>query len=73
MYFLFVKDFVLCGYGKLGYGNDLLFYKNFYVGGFGLVCGYDNSILGLKYLGVIYSELRFKDNDYEEVGGNVLI
>ena len=67
------KGFVLRGYGKLGYGNDLPFYKNFYAGGFGSVRGYDNSTLGPKYPGVTYSESRSKDNDYEEVGGNALI
>ncbi|WP_431605357.1 outer membrane protein assembly factor BamA [Acinetobacter johnsonii] len=72
-YFPLAKDFVLRGYGKLGYGNDLPFYKNFYAGGFGSVRGYDNSTLGPKYPGVTYSESRSKDNDYEEVGGNALI
>ena len=72
-YFPLGKDFVLRGYGKLGYGNDLPFYKNFYAGGFGSVRGYDNSTLGPKYPGVTYSDSRSKDNDYEEVGGNALI
>ena len=72
-YFPLGKDFVLRGYGKLGYGNDLPFYKNFYAGGFGSVRGYDNSTLGPKYPGVTYSESRSKDYDYEEVGGNALI
>ena len=72
-YFPLAKDFVLRGYGKLGYGNDLPFYKNFYAGGFGSVRGYDNSTLGPKYPGVTYSESRSKDNDDEEVGGNALI
>ena len=72
-YFPLGKDFVLRGYGKLGYGNDLPFYKNFYAGGFGSVRGYDNSTLGPKYPGVTDSESRSKDNDYEEVGGNALI
>ena len=67
------KGFVLRGYGKLGYGNDLPFYKNFYAGGFGSVRGYDNSTLGPKYPGVTYSESRSKDYDFEEVGGNALI
>ena len=72
-YFPLAKDFVLRGYGKLGYGNDLPFYKNFYAGGFGSVRGYDNSTLGPKYPGVTYSESRSKDYDFEEVGGNALI
>ncbi|MBI1450423.1 MULTISPECIES: outer membrane protein assembly factor BamA [Acinetobacter] len=67
------KDFVLRGYGKLGYGNDLPFFKNFYAGGFGSVRGYDNSTLGPKYPGVQYSETGVKDWDPEEVGGNALV
>ncbi|OTG77124.1 outer membrane protein assembly factor BamA [Acinetobacter sp. ANC 4169] len=67
------KGFVLRGYGKLGYGNDLPFYKNFYAGGFGSVRGYDNSTLGPKYPGVTYNESRAKDYDPEEVGGNALV
>lgn len=72
-YFPLGRDFVLRGYGKLGYGNDLPFYKNFYAGGFGSVRGYDNSTLGPKYPGVIFNERRTKDYDPEEVGGNALI
>lgn len=67
------KDFVLRGYGKLGYGNDLPFYKNFYAGGYGSVRGYDNSTLGPKYDGVYYSETGQKDPSPEEVGGNALV
>lgn len=67
------KDFVLRGYGKLGYGNDLPFYKNFYAGGFGSVRGYDNSTLGPKYPGVTYNESKTQDYDPEEVGGNALV
>ncbi|OTG91534.1 outer membrane protein assembly factor BamA [Acinetobacter sp. ANC 3813] len=72
-YFPLGKDFVLRGYGKLGYGNDLPFYKNFYAGGFGSVRGYDNSTLGPRYPGVTYSETNTRDYDPEEVGGNALI
>ena len=67
------KDFVLRGYGKLGYGNDLPFFKNFYAGGFGSVRGYDNSTLGPKYPGVTYNESKVRDHNPEEVGGNALI
>ncbi|WP_010111469.1 outer membrane protein assembly factor BamA [Acinetobacter sp. P8-3-8] len=72
-YFPLGHDFVLRGYGKLGYGNDLPFYKNFYAGGFGSVRGYDNSTLGPQYPGVTYNERKTKDYDPEEVGGNALI
>lgn len=67
------KDFVLRGYGKLGYGNDLPFYKNYYAGGYGSVRGYDNSTLGPKYNGVYFDNLGKADPDPEEVGGNALV
>ena len=79
-YFPLGHDFVLRGYGKLGFGNDLPFYKNFYAGGYGSVRGYDNSTLGPKYPGVEFQErmnidpLRNKqDPSFEEVGGNGLV
>jgi outer membrane protein insertion porin family len=65
--------FVLRGYGKLGYGNDLPFYKNFYAGGYGSVRGYDNSSLGPKYPSVIFQETGKNDPAPEKVGGNALI
>ena len=66
-------DFVLRGYGKLGYGNDLPFYKNFYAGGFGSVRGYDNSTLGPKYDSVYAKNTGLDNFDPEEVGGNALV
>ena len=72
-YFPLGKDFVLRGYGKLGYGNDLPFYKNFYAGGYGSVRGYDNSTLGPKYPGVYFSDIGKTDPSPEEVGGNALV
>ncbi|WP_406565748.1 outer membrane protein assembly factor BamA [Acinetobacter wanghuae] len=72
-YFPLGKDFVLRGYGKLGYGNDLPFYKNFYAGGFGSVRGYDNSTLGPRYPSVITNNAENYDYDPEEVGGNALV
>ncbi|MBJ8439576.1 outer membrane protein assembly factor BamA [Acinetobacter junii] len=67
------NNFVLRGYGKLGFGNDLPFYKNFYAGGYGSVRGYENSTLGPKYPSVIFQETRKNDPDPEEVGGNALV
>ncbi|MDR7654872.1 outer membrane protein assembly factor BamA [Acinetobacter junii] len=67
------NNFVLRGYGKLGYGNDLPFYKNFYAGGYGSVRGYENSTLGPKYPSVIFRETGKNDPDPEEVGGNALV
>ncbi|ADI90359.1 outer membrane protein assembly factor BamA [Acinetobacter oleivorans] len=65
--------FVLRGYGKLGYGNDLPFYKNFYAGGYGSVRGYDSSTLGPKYSSVNLQEEGKNDSSPEEVGGNALV
>ena len=69
------KDFFIRGYGKLGYGNDLPFYKNYYAGGYGSVRGFDNNTLGPRYNSV-YSENRGDMDDaryQEEVGGNALV
>ena len=67
------KDFVLRGYGKLGYGNDLPFFKNYYAGGYGSVRGFDNNTLGPRYPSVTYNEKKTEDYNPEEVGGNALI
>ena len=67
------KDWVARGYTKLGYGNDLPFYENFYAGGYGSVRGYEASTLGPKsqsYNDAINDDVRFKD---EEIGGNALV
>jgi outer membrane protein insertion porin family len=60
--------FVLRGYGKLGYGNDLPFYKNFYAGGYGSVRGYDNSSLGPKYPSVIFQATGKNDPIQKKLG-----
>jgi outer membrane protein insertion porin family len=67
------KNFVLRGYGKLGYGNDLPFYKNFYAGGYGSVRGYENSTLGPKYITQYDAINESQYPHYEEVGGNALL
>ncbi len=45
-YHPFIKGSTLRGYTRLGYGNNLPFYENFYAGGYGSVRGYDQSSLG---------------------------
>ncbi|WP_201585292.1 outer membrane protein assembly factor BamA [Psychrobacter jeotgali] len=73
IYYPIYKDWVARGYTKLGYGNDLPFYENFYAGGYGSVRGYESSTLGPRsqsYYDAITDEIRYLKD--EEVGGNAL-
>lgn len=65
------KGTVLRGYTKLGYGNDLPFWENFFAGGYGSVRGYDNGTLGPKSSRRYYAENN-PDPYPEDVGGNAL-
>ena len=67
------KDWVARGYTKLGYGNDLPFYENFYAGGYGSVRGYEASTLGPKSEKYYSAVTGNTDNKDEEVGGNALV
>ena len=72
VYYPIYKDWVARGYTKLGYGNDLPFYENFYAGGYGSVRGYESSSLGPSskaYSDAVNGFNRIRD---EEVGGNAL-
>ncbi len=72
IYYPVYKDWVARGYAKLGYGNNLPFYENFYAGGYGSVRGYESSTLGptsKAYSDAISGFQRIRD---EEVGGNAL-
>ena len=72
VYYPIYKDFIARGYAKLGYGNDLPFYENFYAGGYGSVRGYEASTLGPKsksYYDAIDDDTIATE---EEVGGNAL-
>lgn len=66
-------DFVFRTYGKLGYGNDLPFYKNYFLGGYGSVRGYDINSLGPRYDAVTFDAVGARDYDPEEVGGNAMV
>lgn len=70
---LWDSGFVLRGYGKLGYGHDLPFYKNFFAGGYGSVRGYESNTLGPTYESIYYDATGGTDADPEEVGGNALV
>lgn len=63
------KGSVLRGYTKLGYGNDLPFWENFFAGGYGSVRGYENYTLGPKSNRYAFPGT---DNYPEEIGGNAL-
>lgn len=69
----FLKNTVLRGYTKLGYGNDLPFWENFFAGGYGSVRGYENATLGPtsnRYYPV--KNDSGVDNYPEQIGGNAL-
>lgn len=70
-YPLYKDDFVLRGYTKLGYGNDLPFYENFYAGGYGSVRGYDTSSLGPTSQALYDTQVK-ANYVHEEVGGNAI-
>lgn len=68
----FVKKSVLRGYAKLGYGNNLPFYENFYAGGYGSVRGYDQSSLGPRSQAYLTARRGQQTTLGEVVGGNAL-
>ena len=68
--------FALRGYTRLGYGNDLPFYKNYFAGGYGSVRGYRNNTLGPRSITVdaldtLTGTQSFADQ--EPIGGNALV
>lgn len=70
-----IKDTILRGYARLGYGNNLPFYENFYAGGYGSVRGYDQSSLGPQSRAVtnIVNAARAKASleTYQNSGGTL--
>ncbi len=84
VYYPFFKGSVLRGYTRLGYGNDLPFYENFYAGGYGSVRGYEASTLGPRSPAYNYVAAGSRDTNGtyiasgnsliagENVGGNAL-
>lgn len=71
-YYPFYRGSVLRGYTKLGYGNDLPFWENFFAGGYGSVRGYENGTLGPKSARYLYAVNGVADVYPEEIGGNAL-
>ena len=72
IYYPVYKDFIARGYAKLGYGNDLPFYENFYAGGYGSVRGYDASSLGPRSAPFYQTQVDGVTYRSEKVGGNAL-
>lgn len=68
---VYKDDLILRGYTKLGYGNDLPFYQNFFSGGSGSVRGYDYSSLGPKSP-TFYNSAKSENYYLTEVGGNAM-
>ncbi|WFF39470.1 outer membrane protein assembly factor BamA [Moraxella nasibovis] len=68
----FLKGTILRGYTRLGYGNDLPFYENFYAGGYGSVRGYDASSLGPRSQPYNVASVNQRYTLGENVGGNAL-
>lgn len=67
------KGWGIHSYGKLGYGHDLPFWKNYYAGGWGSVRGYEDNTLGPTYPGVYYSANKTTDSSKDSTGGNALV
>lgn len=65
--------FGIHSYGKLGYGHDLPFWKNYYAGGWGSVRGYEDNTLGPTSPSVYKSGNKSKDTSPSSVGGNALV
>ncbi|MDO5650699.1 MAG: outer membrane protein assembly factor BamA [Moraxella sp.] len=66
------KGSILRGWAKLGYGNDLPFYENFYAGGYGSVRGFKASSLGPLSQAYMVARTGGAYARGEEVGGNAL-
>ncbi|MCG2572808.1 outer membrane protein assembly factor BamA [Acinetobacter sp. ME22] len=67
------KGWGIHSYGKLGYGHDLPFWKNYYAGGWGSVRGYEDNTLGPTYPGLYYSANKTTDSSKDSTGGNALV
>lgn len=72
IYVPFWKKSIIRGYTRLGYGNNLPFYENFYAGGYGSVRGYNPSTLGPRSQSYALAKDNKRSGLGENVGGNVL-
>lgn len=71
-YYPLWKGSVLRGWTRLGYGNDLPFYENFYAGGYGSVRGFDASSLGPQSQSYTYVANGRRTTRGEVIGGNAI-
>lgn len=67
-----LKGTILRTHARLGYGNDLPFYENFYAGGYGSVRGYEMSSLGPQSQAYHYLANGQRTTQGELVGGNAI-
>lgn len=76
IYFPMWKGTVLRGWTRLGYGNELPFYENFYAGGYGSVRGYEASTLGPQsqaYTALKANQRYARGEEIGGIGGNALV
>ncbi|WP_066800376.1 outer membrane protein assembly factor BamA [Moraxella oblonga] len=71
-YYPLWKGMVLRGHARLGYGNNLPFYENFYAGGYGSVRGFESSSLGPQSQAYTYLANGQRTARGEEIGGNAV-
>lgn len=71
-YYPLWKGMVLRGHARLGYGNNLPFYENFYAGGYGSVRGFEASSLGPQSQAYTYLANGRRTVRGAEMGGNAV-
>lgn len=71
-YYPLWKGTVLRGHARLGYGNNMPFYENFYAGGYGSVRGFASSSLGPRSQAYTYLANGQNVASGDVIGGNAI-